>query len=168
MNVRGGLAEKEELCVPLQAQIGQTGQMEINRRNFLCGALLTALGTSVASIESATAATGVKKLANGTVEVTPSAVKSLAKVGGIALIGDVNNVPAALVRSGAKKYLALDLRCTHAGVTVKPEGSGLHCSPQSGGHGSRFTSVGAVTHGPADAPLNKLKVTVKGNKIIVG
>lgn len=141
--------------------------MEINRRNFLCGALLTALGTSTASVEAATAATGVKKLSNGSVEVTPSAIKSLSKVGGIALIGEVNGAPTALVRSGAKRYVAIDLRCTHAGVTVKTQGGGFYCAPQEGGHGSAFTRTGAVSQGPADAPLNRLTVTTKGKKLVV-
>lgn len=141
--------------------------MEINRRNFLCGALLTALGTSTAGIESAGAVTGVKKLSDGSIEVTPAQVKALAKVGGVVILGDVNGAPAALVRSSAKRYLALDLRCTHAGVTVKPEGSGFYCAPMQGGHGSAFTRTGAVSQGPAESPLSKLTVTTKGKKLIV-
>lgn len=143
--------------------------MEINRRNFLCGSLLAALGTSSALVQGASAAntTGVKRLSNGSVEVTVASVKSLAKVGGIALIGEVNGVPTALVRTGAKKYVALDLQCTHAGVTLKPKGSGFYCEPSQGGHGSAFTRIGAVSQGPADAPLNRLTVTIKGKKVIV-
>ena len=53
--------------------------MEINRRNFLCGALLTALGTSTAGIESAGAVTGVKKLSDGSIEVTPSQIKEIGR-----------------------------------------------------------------------------------------
>lgn len=167
MNGRGVFAEREEFPLSLPVQIGQTGQMEINRRNFLCGALLTALGTTAASVESATAATGVKQLSNGSVEVTPSAIKALAKVGGIALIGEVKGAPTALVRTGAKRYAALDLRCTHAGVTVSQEGGGFYCAPQSGGHGSAFTRTGAVSKGPAGSPLSKLKVVEKGKKLVV-
>lgn len=167
MNGRGVLAESEEFPLSLAVEIGQTGQMEINRRNFLCGALLTALGTTTASMGSASAATGVKQLSNGSVEVTPSAIKALGKVGGVALIGEINGAPTALVRTGATRYAALDLRCSHAGITVKPEGSGFYCAPQEGGHGSAFTRTGAVSKGPADAPLNKLKVVVKGKKLVV-
>ena len=94
-------------------------------------------------------------------------IKSLAKVGGIALIGEVNGVPAALVRTGAKKYAALDLRCTHAGIVVKPKAGGFYCEPAQGGHGSAFSRAGAVSQGPADAALNKLSVTVKGKKVVV-
>ena len=141
--------------------------MEINRRNFLCGALLAAIGTTTASVASAVATTGVKPLSSGGVEVTPSSIKALSKVGGVALIGDVNGAPTALVRTSAKRYVALDLRCTHAGVTVKPKGSSFYCAPQDGGHGSAFTRTGAVSQGPADAPLNKLTVTAKGKKLIV-
>ena len=151
----------------LLVQIGQTGRMEINRRHFLCGSLLTALGTSTALVESAQGAVGVKKLSDGSVEVTVASVKSLAKVGGIALIGDINGAPTALVRTGAKKYIALDRRCTHAGITVKPKAGGFYCEPAQGGHGSAFTKAGAVSQSPADAPLNRLTVTVKGKKVVV-
>lgn len=144
--------------------------MEINRRHFLCGALLTALGATSATVatgESALANSGIKLLPNGSVEVTPSVIKALNKVGGVALIGEVNGAPTALVRSGAKKYIAIDMRCTHAGITVQTKGSGFYCEPQAGGHGSAFTKTGAVSQGPADAPLNKLKVSTKGKKLIV-
>lgn len=141
--------------------------MEINRRNFLCGALLTALGTTPAFVESAEAATGVKKLSDGSVEVTLASVKSLAKVGGVALLGNVNGVPAALVRTGANKYVALNLHCTHAGVTVKPQSGGFYCDPGRGGHGSAFTASGAVSQGPAGSPLKKLTVKVSGKKVLV-
>ena len=167
MNGRGVLVECEEFPLSPRAEIGQTGQMEINRRNFLCSALLSALGATTVLAERAVAITGVKPLSNGSVEVTPSAIKALATVGGVALIGQVNGAPTALVRIGAKKYAALDLRCTHAGVTVKPQGSGFYCLPQEGGHGSAFTGTGAVSKGPADSPLNSRKVVVKGKKLVV-
>lgn len=141
--------------------------MEINRRNFLCGALLTALGTSSTIVESAHATTGVKTLADGSVEVTLASIQSLGKVGGVALLGDVKGVPAALVRTATNKYVALNLHCTHAGVTVTPESGGFHCTSQRGGHGSRFSASGAVTNGPANAPLKKLLVKVTGKKILV-
>ena len=143
--------------------------MEMNRRNFLCGALLTALGTTAGFVENAEAATGVKKLSDGTVEVTPASVKAFAKVGGVVLLGDVNGTPAALVKTGANQYDALSLRCTHAGVTVKPTSGGFYCDPQRGGHGSGFTKTGAVNHGPATSPLKKLSVTPQsaGKKLII-
>jgi thiosulfate dehydrogenase [quinone] large subunit len=141
--------------------------MEINRRNFLCGALLTALGTTTASAQNAHAATGVKRLSDGSVEVTPASIKALRKVGGVALIGEVSGAPTALVRTGAKRYVALDMRCTHAGITVKPEGTGFYCAPQVGGHGSAFTGTGAVSQGPAEEPLNRLSVKARGKKLIV-
>jgi len=57
---------------------------------------LTALGATSASVTTAHAAAGVKKLSDGSVEVTVASIKSLAKVGGIALIGEVNGVPVRL------------------------------------------------------------------------
>jgi Rieske Fe-S protein len=115
--------------------------MEINRRHFLCGAMLTALGASTAmsaDAASGKSTKGIKRLSDGSVEVTPASIKALGKVGGVALIGDVKGAPVALVRSSAKRYVALDLRCTHAGVAVKPASGGFYCEPQKGGHGSAF------------------------------
>lgn len=144
--------------------------MEINRRHFLCGAMLTALGASTAmsaDAASSKSTKGIKRLSDGSVEVTPASIKALGKVGGVALIGDVKGAPVALVRSSAKRYVALDLRCTHAGVAVKPASGGFYCEPQKGGHGSAFTATGAVSQGPADVPLNTLTVTAKGKKLLV-
>lgn len=60
----------------------------------------------------------------------------------------------AIVNDGAS-LCALDLRCTHLGCTVKgtPEGFACPC------HGSRFTSTGEVTRGPAPRPLRRLQVS---------
>jgi Rieske Fe-S protein len=145
--------------------------MEINRRHFLCGAMLTAVGATssmVGEAAHAASAKGVKQLPNGTLEVTPASIKALGKVGGVALIGDVNGAPVALVRASSKRYVALDLRCTHAQVPVKPASGGFYCEPSKGGHGSAFTRTGNVSQGPADAPLSSLPVAIKGKKIIVG
>jgi Rieske Fe-S protein len=59
----------------------------------------------------------------------------------------------ALMREGDMVY-ALDLVCTHLGCTVTVTGSGLSCPC----HGSRFDRQGRVLKGPADRPLNRLKV----------
>jgi Rieske Fe-S protein len=59
----------------------------------------------------------------------------------------------ALMREGDAIH-ALGLVCTHLGCTVTVTGSGLSCPC----HGSRFDRQGKVLKGPADRPLNRLKV----------
>jgi len=59
----------------------------------------------------------------------------------------------ALLRDGETVY-ALGLLCTHLGCTVTVTSSGLSCPC----HGSRFDRQGRVLKGPADQPLNRLKV----------
>lgn len=68
----------------------------------------------------------------------------------------------AVVRVGAA-LLALDLACTHLGCTVTATESGFACPC----HGSRFSSAGAVTAGPAPRPLRQLEVTVEGGVVRV-
>jgi len=58
-----------------------------------------------------------------------------------------------LMRDGDAVY-ALGLVCTHLGCTVTVTSSGLSCPC----HGSRFDRQGRVLKGPADRPLNRLKV----------
>jgi Rieske Fe-S protein len=148
----------------------------ISRRQFLggsagvCGAILLALGLGGAT-NAATNSRGVKnqaagitKLKDGKLAVDTKKVKSLGKVGGIAPLGTVNGVPAALVRTGASTYVALDLRCPHAGVTVSQAGSEWRCPA----HGSVFKLDGAFVAGPAGGPLLNLVTSRKGNVVTVG
>ncbi len=58
---------------------------------------------------------------------------------------------------------AVSTVCTHLGCIVKPTAAGFECPC----HGSRFTSDGAVTGGPAPAPLPWLEVTVVGGTVVV-
>lgn len=62
-------------------------------------------------------------------------------------------------------FKAFSLICTHQGCTVKYEDSGdeFNCPC----HGSKYDGNGGVVNGPATKPLNKLKVTVTGNELIV-
>lgn len=67
----------------------------------------------------------------------------------------------AVVNDGA--LFALDLTCTHLGCTVKGDAEGFGCPC----HGSRFTSAGEVTRGPAAEPLRRLAVTREAGRIRV-
>jgi Rieske Fe-S protein len=62
-------------------------------------------------------------------------------------------------------FKAFSTICTHNGCPITElKGAEIEC----GCHHSRFaTKDGSVTHGPANRPLQELKVTVKGDEITV-
>lgn len=58
---------------------------------------------------------------------------------------------------------AISIVCTHLGCIVKPTSAGFECPC----HGSRFAPDGAVTGGPAPAPLPWIKVTSADGALVV-
>jgi nitrite reductase/ring-hydroxylating ferredoxin subunit len=68
----------------------------------------------------------------------------------------------AIVNDG-RSLLALDLTCTHLGCTVKGTAFGFACPC----HGSRFTSAGEVTKGPATRALRRLALVREAGMIRV-
>jgi cytochrome b6-f complex iron-sulfur subunit len=64
-------------------------------------------------------------------------------------------IPAILSHS-EKGFSAISLVCTHLGCTVDKSAEGFACPC----HGSRFDEKGVVTHGPANKPLQSLRVEV--------
>ena len=68
----------------------------------------------------------------------------------------------ALVRDGGGFY-ALSLVCTHLGCTVTVSEDALSCPC----HGSSFDRQGRVLKGPADRPLERMKVELRGERLEV-
>ena len=136
---------------------------EISRRGFICAGLATATGV-VISGNTAEAAGAIKVLRDGRVEVNLSKFKALGKIGGAILVGNVKEIPTALVRTGKSSYQGLDLRCTHQQVTSKLVSGSFKCPA----HGSEFTKTGAVKIGPAKSGLNKVNTEVSGKTVILG
>ena len=133
-----------------------------SRRAFLtgsCAALVGLVGTALLA-DNATAAPGITRAANGKVAVKVAKIPALSKVGGMVNLGTVKGVPVAVVRTGPTTYSALNLRCTHMGVTVEPVGAGFVCPA----HGSQFSDTGAVQRGPASRPL--ATVHANGNLMV--
>lgn len=137
-----------------------------SRRTFLIGACtLAAAGiTGAVLISPAEAATGVQTISSGKVKVTVAKIKALRKDGGVALIGMVGEAQTAVLRVNATTYVALDLSCPHAGVTVKRSSSGWSCPA----HGSQFGTDGQLKKGPARHPLAKFKTTFSGGVLTIG
>ena len=62
----------------------------------------------------------------------------------------------ALQKHNDGSYAAFLLRCTHAATKLQFIGNNFYCNL----HGSTFDEHGAVTRGPAEYPLTKLKARV--------
>ena len=136
------------------------------RRDFLkavCGISAAAAGPILLA-DTAMAADGVTRKKNGQVVVTVSKVPGLAKVGGTVNLGTVKGTPVAVVRTGRRTYRALDLRCTHQGVTVGKNGSAWLCPA----HGSQFAGNGTVTGGPAQRSLATVPSSFADGRLTVG
>lgn len=138
-------------------------QKEVSRRAVLCGLAVLTLGLVP---ETAIAATGVKVLANGKVDVTLARNPALRKVGGVVQFTDGAGQEIALVRTGraAKAYRALNLSCTHEGTTVTKSGNQWVCP----NHRAEFAINGDVKIGPAKANLMSVPVRVTKKKVTVG
>lgn len=138
-------------------------QNALSRRSLLCGLAVLTLGIVP---DTAIAATGVKVLANGKVEVLLSRNPSLKKVGGVVQFEDGAGNALALVRTGkaASGYRAINLSCTHEGTRVGLS-SGKWVCPN---HRAEFALNGSVKVGPAQTNLASVPVRVTKTKVVVG
>ena len=85
--------------------------------------------------------------------------------GGSAIVRADGKGKPILVRETDGSYLALSLKCTHLGCTVKvDEAAGELACPC---HGSRFSLGGEVQKGPAGSPLAQYAATVEDDAVLV-
>ena len=126
----------------------------------LCGLSLLALGITDAQADTS----GVQQTRSGQVRVRLSQYPALKKVGGVALIGTVGDAPAAVVRTGASTYVAINLLCPHLGVTVNRSGAGWQCPA----HFSRFRTDGGYISGPAGRALFPIPSRLSRGVLTVG
>lgn len=138
-------------------------ELAITRRTAICALSLISVGIFT-SVESAVAATGVKVLANGKVQVTLKDNPALKKVGGVVRIDDVQGRSIALVRSSAKTYVAVNLLCTHQGGQLFQNGNQWQCEV----HGATFTLAGKNLVGPATTALKQLPIKATASVVTIG
>ena len=141
-------------------EINESG---VSRRTAICALSLIGVGIFT-SAESAVAATGVKVLSNGKVQVTLKSNPALKKVGGVVRIDDVQGRSIALVRSSAKAYVAVNLLCTHQGGGLFQTGNQWQCDV----HGATFTLAGKNLVGPATTALKQLPVKATASVVTIG
>ena len=139
----------------------------VNRRSLLCGVALVTLGLAANVIpDSAQAATGIKVLKSGKLQVTIAANKALAKVGGAVILQMQDGSELGIVRTapGIKGFAALSLTCPHNGATVLEQGNQWLCPA----HGSLFSLSGALIQGPARQALSKYPLAATAKYLIIG
>jgi Rieske Fe-S protein len=135
----------------------------ITRRGALCALSLVSVGV-FSSPEAAIAATGVKVLASGKVQITLKSNPALRKVGGVVRIDDVQGRSIALVRTSTKAYVAVNLLCTHQGGDLVQTGNQWQCQD----HQATFTLAGKNLVGPATKALKRLPVKVTASMVVIG
>ena len=93
-----------------------------------------------------------------TIDLNSTTYSALGSIGGYAYKGDI-----IIFRTGDSSYLALSKLCTHSQCTVTYDhaNSELPCPC----HGSKFTTSGSVTTGPAPTSLKKYTVKKEGDTL---
>ncbi|MFM1789448.1 MAG: hypothetical protein RLZZ12_797 [Actinomycetota bacterium] len=135
----------------------------LSRRSLLCGLAVLTLGLVP---DKAIAATGVKVLPNGKVEIRLASNRALRKVGGVVQFKDGSGRSLALVRTSntVRGFRAINLSCTHEGTTVGLSGDKWVC-PE---HRAEFAVDGTVQVGPARRNLQTVRVKASKTRVIVG
>lgn len=73
------------------------------------------------------------------------------------------NYDVGVLKLKSGQYLALLLRCTHAGQAITKTGTGYFCPL----HGSRFSPMGDVVKGPATSPLQHLPIKIDNQNLVI-
>lgn len=135
----------------------------LSRRSLLCGLAVLTLGFVP---DKAIAATGVKVLRNGKVEIRLASNRALRKVGGVVQFQDGSGRSLALVRTSnaANGFRAMDLSCTHEGTKVGLSGGKWVCP----NHRAEFAVDGKVQVGPAKTDLRSVPLKATKTRVTVG
>jgi cytochrome b6-f complex iron-sulfur subunit len=95
-----------------------------------------------------------------TINITTNPYTSLNTAGGF-YVDKTNNI--IIARTLTNEFIAVSSLCTHQQVTLDYQASDnrFYCS----GHGSLFSTTGAVLTGPAASALKQYKTTLTGNSL---
>lgn len=151
-----------------QERIGLTRRQTLAAMAALCG-----LG-AVASAETAQAAPRSSSTTHGgspsgdtprakTLRVRLASFPALNAVGGAAVVGRLNGINVAVVRTGPSTYVALDRRCPHAGGIVTASDAGWVCPL----HGSRFDLDGDKVSGLTPSGLRRLRSRLSRGFLVI-
>jgi cytochrome b6-f complex iron-sulfur subunit len=98
-----------------------------------------------------------------TINITTNPYTSLNTAGGF-YVDKTNNI--IIARTLTDEFLAVSSLCTHQQVTLEFQASNNRfICPSPPGHGSLFSSTGAVVNGPAAGSLTQYKTTRTGNNL---
>lgn len=149
---------------------GPQARPTVPRRKLLLGALkggVVALTATVAPALATRAAAAAGPAATSAQNLKRHAVvrASRLKVGSaFAFDNPFTGAPAYLVQPRHGEFRAFSRLCTHAGCTVAFAAEKFLCPC----HGSQFSAVsGTVLRGPAQAPLPRYPLVVKGGMVYV-
>lgn len=94
------------------------------------------------------------------INITQSPYVNLNTAGGF-YVDKTNNI--IIARTLTNEFIAVSSICTHQQVVLDYEANKnrFYCS----GHGSTFSTAGAVLNGPAAAPLKQYKTALSGNNL---
>lgn len=95
-----------------------------------------------------------------TIDLTSDTYKNLLEVGGYVYKDNI-----IIIRVSDTQYVALSSICTHQGCTVEYSSSDTEVVCPC--HGSKYTTAGVVTEGPAPKNLKKYSVTVDGDILTI-
>jgi cytochrome b6-f complex iron-sulfur subunit len=95
-----------------------------------------------------------------TINITLNPYSSLNTAGGF-YVDKTNNI--IIARTLTNEFLAVSALCTHQQVLLdfQANNNRFYCS----GHGSTFSTTGAVLNGPAATSLKQYKTTLAGNNL---
>lgn len=143
----------------------QAKSAPIGRRAVLCGAVALALGVSVDLASAASPAVGIKQVGKK-LQLSLAQNKALTKVGGAVTfdLSDGSSIAVVRTSAAANGFIAMNLSCTHQGVTVVQQGTNWVCPA----HGSTFDKSGKVLRGPAGQALFKYPVTATAKVVTIG
>ena len=120
------------------------------------------LGSCSKSGSSSSGGTSNTKAVDFTINITTAPYNVLQNAGGF-YVDSATNVIIAKTSTGA--LIAVSSLCTHQATTIEFQNSNnrFYCS----GHGSTFSTAGAVTTGPATTALKAYKTSLSGSLLRV-